>query len=691
MSEHARARLTCADLESHERFVRAMVRQLVRDEASLDDVIQETWIRALAARPRQLRALRAWLTRIARRVALNQRRSESRRRARERAVARPEAVDAGAAARRDALRHLLVRAVLRLPEPYRSTVIDRYYHGRSAVFIAGREGVTAGAVRKRLRRATVLLRADLGCRLRSGPLVLVACVPDRRAPVHSILARVRLALDASTQWIASFAVHAAAAGLMLLAARPEPTAPAAPAFRRVGLRAEADPTPLDRARGAHLAEAPWPERASDPAPDAPVVPDPAPDDMPAPEATPGFPARDAAVGVGGRRGGGGGRGGGGLRPERPAPEEPAPVIRRGLDWLVRHQDGDGRWDLDGFPKHDPVEDPFGPGGAARRARPRGVGLCRHDEGGTALAVLALLDAGYDGQGRRGSARVAARQRAVRRGLRFLQRRQRADGAIGHAARRMMYHHAIATLALARAYAATDDPGYGRAARCALRFLLDTRARDGGWRYGPGAAAGDLSVTAWVALALDAARRAGLEVSPSVRSSLRDWIAARTDFTGRAGYRTPGGPSAKPEGRPVGAGWHLPTLSAAAVVARRRLGARVSASRLAEGRRLCAAAPPDPRAVNRLYWYFGARALATDGGAAWDRWRAAAQETLLEGQRRDDGPDHGSWDPEGPWGPDGGRVYATALALMTLAVTGTDGDASGPSGPADAVVLTSAGR
>jgi len=81
----------------------------------------------------------------------------------------------------------------------------------------------------------------------------------------------------------------------------------------------------------------------------------------------------------------------------------------------------------------------------------------------------------------------------------------------------------------------------------------------------------------------------------------------------------------------------------------------------------------------------------DGGAAWDRWRAAAQETLLEGQRRDDGPDHGSWDPEGPWGPDGGRVYATALALMTLAVTGTDGDASGPSGPADAVVLTSAGR
>jgi len=42
---------------------------------------------------------------------------------------------------------VLVRAVLRLPEPYRSTVIDRYYHGRSAVFIAGREGVTAGAVR----------------------------------------------------------------------------------------------------------------------------------------------------------------------------------------------------------------------------------------------------------------------------------------------------------------------------------------------------------------------------------------------------------------------------------------------------------------------------------------------------------------------------------------------------------------
>ena len=36
-------------------------------------------------------------------------------------------------------------------------------------------------------------------------------------------------------------------------------------------------------------------------------------------------------------------------------------------------------------------------------------------------------------------------------------------------------------------------------------------------------------------------------------------------------------------------------------------------------------------------------------------------------QRDDGDEKGSWDPIGPWGFAGGRVYSTALMTLTLEV------------------------
>jgi len=53
-----------------------------------------------------------------------------------------------------------------------------------------------------------------------------------------------------------------------------------------------------------------------------------------------------------------------------------------------------------------------------------------------------------------------------------------------------------------------------------------------------------------------------------------------------------------------------------------------------------------------------------GGASWEGWRAALDRVLIGSQRRD-GDSKGSWDPVGPWGFSGGRVYATAMALLSL--------------------------
>src|SRR5262245_15392152 len=61
------------------------------------------------------------------------------------------------------------------------------------------------------------------------------------------------------------------------------------------------------------------------------------------------------------------------------------AARKGIGWLVAHQDPDGRWDCDQFMKHDPPADPCpGPGSA------------QHDVGATGLALLAILAQGDTG-------------------------------------------------------------------------------------------------------------------------------------------------------------------------------------------------------------------------------------------------------------------------------------------------------
>jgi hypothetical protein len=71
-----------------------------------------------------------------------------------------------------------------------------------------------------------------------------------------------------------------------------------------------------------------------------------------------------------------------------------------------------------------------------------------------------------------------------------------------------------------------------------------------------------------------------------------------------------------------------------------------------------------------YWLHGTLALHLAGGEAWLAWRDALLRTLLPAQRDDEGGPcgyRGSWDPVGPWGPDGGRVYATAAMAWALAI------------------------
>jgi len=115
-------------LLEHADFVRGLARSLLANEAEAEDVVQETWIRALQTGPRRTEALGSWLRSVAHNLALKTLRSRERRRRREHNVAQAEAQPSTASLveRETSLKRVLA-GVLDLPEAYREVVMLRYY------------------------------------------------------------------------------------------------------------------------------------------------------------------------------------------------------------------------------------------------------------------------------------------------------------------------------------------------------------------------------------------------------------------------------------------------------------------------------------------------------------------------------------------------------------------------------------
>jgi len=146
-------------LVAHREWVRRVARALVRDESLAEDLEQEVWLDALRSPPRTGRSLGGWLASAMRHNLVDHRRAEGRRRARERAVARPEAGESAAdlVAEAEQLRRV-VDAVLELGEPYRGTLLLRYFEDLPLREVARRQGVPMETARTRLRRAVATLR-----------------------------------------------------------------------------------------------------------------------------------------------------------------------------------------------------------------------------------------------------------------------------------------------------------------------------------------------------------------------------------------------------------------------------------------------------------------------------------------------------------------------------------------------------
>ncbi|MHC4972967.1 MAG: sigma-70 family RNA polymerase sigma factor [Planctomycetota bacterium] len=153
------------DLEAllvHEPLVRGLARSLLRGDARVDDVVQETWVAALKGGPRQPASLRAWLAAVARNVAYSVRRRDAARRRIEHGAARREPLPSVAeiAAKED-IRKRVLDALLDLDEPYRTALLLRYYEDLPPREIAKRLEIPVETARTRVKRGLQQLRGRL--------------------------------------------------------------------------------------------------------------------------------------------------------------------------------------------------------------------------------------------------------------------------------------------------------------------------------------------------------------------------------------------------------------------------------------------------------------------------------------------------------------------------------------------------
>ncbi len=150
-------------LADHLDGVRRLVRTLVRDEAEVDDVVQDTMVAALESRTQVRGGLRAWLGGVARNMVRRTARSEGRRANHEHAALAHGTVPATAdVIARAAEQRRVLDTLLGMEEPYRSAVLLRFVEDLPPRKIAKRLDMPVETVRTHIKRGIQRLRDRLG-------------------------------------------------------------------------------------------------------------------------------------------------------------------------------------------------------------------------------------------------------------------------------------------------------------------------------------------------------------------------------------------------------------------------------------------------------------------------------------------------------------------------------------------------
>lgn len=151
-------------LVRHGTALRALAHELVRGraDASADDVVQETWLRAMR-RPPVDGGTSGWFATVLKNVVRRSRRDHVRRVRREDAVARSAVVeDSAEAAQRTETTRRLLAAIDTLDAATRDVVWRRFFEGQPPREIAAARNEPVATVKSRLQRGIRDLREQLG-------------------------------------------------------------------------------------------------------------------------------------------------------------------------------------------------------------------------------------------------------------------------------------------------------------------------------------------------------------------------------------------------------------------------------------------------------------------------------------------------------------------------------------------------
>jgi hypothetical protein len=290
-------------------------------------------------------------------------------------------------------------------------------------------------------------------------------------------------------------------------------------------------------------------------------------------------------------------------------------IEKGLKWLSGQQHDDGSF----------ASGPF-----------RGnVAVC-------ALAGMAFMSGGSTpGRGPYGP--------QVNRCVDYLLANAQPSGFIsaGDASHGPMYGHGFAAMFLAECYGMSPRPELRDKLAKAVKIIVNSQNKEGGWRYQAVRADADISVTVCEIMALRAARNAGLFVPNETIDRAVDYVKRSQNADGGFMYMIQGGESAFPR-------------SAAGVVALYSAGI-YQGPEIAKGLDYLKQFIPAEGVTRRESYYFyghyyAVQAMWQAGGERWARWYPAIRDELIARQRDD-----------GSWMSPKGNEYATAMACIILQI------------------------
>lgn len=201
------------DLLAELGWLRTLARRLVRDPNRADDLVQDVCAVALK-QDQPPRSWRAWLSTVLPNLARGQRQRDAARIRRERATTTPGATDDTLdVLQRAEAQQRLAAVVLKLDEPYRTTVLLRFFDGMPPRAIAKHQGVPVATVHSRLQRALQMLRARLDHDFAGRPQWLAAFAPFAWPTYFAPVATGLLVMQTKVKVLAAAAVLACSAPL----------------------------------------------------------------------------------------------------------------------------------------------------------------------------------------------------------------------------------------------------------------------------------------------------------------------------------------------------------------------------------------------------------------------------------------------------------------------------------------------